>query len=83
MFVANPTILMGDVEYTGCLGGKKQGVSWTSDGEVSALELWGMWSIPSLLLGPLWPEVVAPDSVLSISQIELWDIWTVCKQMTC
>ena len=35
-----------------------------SDGEIPALlELWGMWSTPSLpsLPGPLWPGVVAPD----------------------
>ena len=35
-----------------------------SDGEVPAmLELWGMQSTPllPLLLGPLWPRVVAPD----------------------
>ena len=32
------------------------------------LELWGMQSTPSLSLlpGPLWPGVVAPDRVLSI-----------------
>ena len=37
------------------------------------LELWGMWSIPLLasLPGPLWPLVVAPDRVLSVTQIEL------------
>ena len=29
-----------------------------------------------------WPVVVAPDRVLSISQIELFDILTACKQMT-
>ena len=36
------------------------------------LELWGMWSTPSLpsLPGPLWPGVVAPDRVLSVGQIE-------------
>ena len=37
------------------------------------LELWGMRSfscLPSLSV-PLWPGVVAPDSVLSMSQIEL------------
>ena len=35
------------------------------------LELWGMWSTPSLpsLPGPLWPGVVAPDGVLSMCQI--------------
>ena len=48
------------------------------------LELWGMWSTPSLpsLPGPLWPGVVAPDRILSMGQIELncvlmlnWIIW--------
>ena len=40
------------------------------------LELWGMQSTPSLPLlpGPLWFGVVAPDRVLSIGQIELFDI---------
>ena len=40
----------------------------TSDGEAPALEIWGMWSIPSLssLPGPLWLGVVAPDRVLSM-----------------
>ena len=45
-----------------------------SDCEVSVmLELWGMQStllLPSLP-GPLWPGVVAPDGILSMSQIEL------------
>ena len=37
------------------------------------LELWGMWSTPSLPLlpGPLWSGMVAPDRVLSMGQIEL------------
>ena len=40
------------------------------------LKLWGMWSIPSLssFPGPLWLGVVAPDRVLSMGQIELFDI---------
>ena len=40
------------------------------------LELWGMQSTPSLQLlpGPLWPGVVAPDSILSRVQIELFYI---------
>ena len=45
-----------------------------SDGEASVmLELWGMRSSPSLptLPGSLWPEVVAPDRVLSMGHIEL------------
>ena len=47
-----------------------------SDGEASVmLELWGMWSTPLLLslLGSLWPGVVAPDRVLFMGQIELFD----------
>ena len=37
------------------------------------LELWVMRSTPSLPLlpGPVWSEVVAPDRVLSMGQIEL------------
>ena len=36
-------------------------------------ELCGMQSTPSMrsLAGPLWPRVVAPDSSLSMCQIEL------------
>ena len=48
-----------------------------SDGEVLViLELEGMQSTPSLpsLPGPLWLEVEALDSVLSLGQIELLDI---------
>ena len=40
-----------------------------SDGEVPVmLELWGMWSTPSLpsLPGPLWAGVLVPDRALSI-----------------
>ena len=46
----------------------------TSDDEAPVLELWRMWSTPSLLPGPLWPGVVTPDLVLSMSQQELFDI---------
>ena len=40
------------------------------------LKLWGMRSNPSLPLlpGPLCPGVVAPDRVLSMGQIELFNI---------
>ena len=47
------------------------------DGEASVLlELKGMQSTPSLpsLPGRLWPGVVAPDRVLSMGQIDLFDI---------
>ena len=37
------------------------------------LQVWGMRSVPSFpsLPGPLWPEVVATDRVLSMGQIDL------------
>ena len=39
------------------------------------LELWGMWSTASIsFLGPLQPGVVALDMVLTIGQIELFNI---------
>ena len=40
------------------------------------LQLWGMRSTPSLPLlpGPLWREGVAPERVLSMGQIELYEI---------
>ena len=39
------------------------------------LELWGNVEYPSLPspLDSLWPRVVAPDMVLSMGQIELFD----------
>ena len=49
-------------------------VTKQSDGEVPVmLELWGMQSTSSVpsLPGWIWPDVVAPDSVLSIGKIEL------------
>ena len=50
------------------------------DDKAPALEIWGMWSTPSLPLLPVlvWLKVVAPDRVLSMNQIEQ----TGCKQMT-
>ena len=40
------------------------------------LELWKMWSTPSLtsLPGPHWPRAVGPDRVLSMDQIELFEV---------
>ena len=40
------------------------------------LELWGKCSTPSmpLLPGTLWPGVVAPDRILSMGQIKLFNI---------
>ena len=52
-----------------------------SDGEAPVmLELWGMHSTPSLpsLSGPLWPNVVTLDRVLSMGQTELFDIEIEC-----
>ena len=44
-----------------------------------------MCSTPSLPLlpGPLWPEIVAPDRVIAIGQIELFDFWTVQTKDLC
>ena len=51
-----------------------------SDGKAPVLELWEIWSTPSLplLRSPLRPRVVTPDRILFMSQIEQ----TVRKQMT-
>ena len=45
-----------------------------SDGEASILELWGMWSTPSLPLLQGSPGTVAHDRDLSVGQVELFDI---------
>ena len=71
--------LAGGVEYTDCISpegaipppaNESPGYDTKqSDGEFPVmLELWGMRSTPllPLLLGPLWPRVVAPDRVLSM-----------------
>ena len=41
----------------------------TSDGEVSVLKIWSIASLP-LLPGPLWPRVVVPLRIPSMSQID-------------
>ena len=64
----------GAVEYTDCISGYD---IRQSDGEAPVvLEVWWMQSTPLLpsLPDPHWPRVVAPDRVLSMSQIELFDI---------
>ena len=68
------------VEYIDCIS--SEGVSdldmtqKPSDVETLGLELWGILSTPSLPLipGPLWPGVVAPDRVLAMGQIDMFDI---------
>ena len=83
----------GVVEYTECITAERQYSlnecprydPKQSDGEAPVmLELERMQSIPllPLLLGPLWPGVVAPDKILSMGQIELncvliknWIVW--------
>ena len=52
-----------------------------SNGENPALEFWGMCSTPSLPLLPCppWPGVVAPDRILSMSQI----VQTMCANKWC
>ena len=60
-----------------------------SDGEVPVmLEVWGMWSTPSLpsLPGPLWPEVVAPEKgpIYRLDKIKPWfrEFTVFCIQTT-
>ena len=47
-----------------------------SDSKAVVLDLYGMWSTSSLPLlpGPFWPGVVAPERILSMDQMELFDI---------
>ena len=56
-----------------------------SDGQAPVLELWRMWSTPSLPLfsGPLWPGVVALVCVLSMDQIELFNLLLYLKPFNC
>ena len=59
-------------------------VTKQSDGNTAVmLELLRIWSTPLFpsLPGPLWPEVGAHERVLSVGQIEPFDIYNVCKQM--
>ena len=83
---SDPTICIaqsaGTVEYTDSTSAEgwdecPRDNTKQSDGEIPVmLELWGMQCTPSLpsLPDPLWPGVVAPDRVLSMGQIELFDI---------
>ena len=84
----NPTIpspstaqLAGAVEYTNCIsadfpnGCPRYDIK-QFDVDAPVLELWRMSTTPSLplLQGPIWHGVVAPDRVLSMAQIELFDV---------
>ena len=75
----------GAAEYTDCIFEDEWNYpneclwydSIQSDGDVSVmLELWETQSIPSLqlILRPLCPRVLAPNRVLFMGQIELFDI---------
>ena len=64
---------VGTIEYTNCIN-KCSGYDTKQSGEAPVmLEFWEMQSTPSLpsLLGSLWPEMVGPNRVLSMGQIEL------------
>ena len=64
---------LGAVEYTNCISAEGK-IPKQSYGEAPVmLELWGMRSTSSFQ-GPLWPGVLAPDRVISMGQIELFDI---------
>ena len=71
------------VEYTDCISAERYDSLNECPGydfkqsDVKApvmLELWEMWCTPSLSLlpGPLWPEVVAPDRIMD--KIEVFGI---------
>ena len=73
------------LECTGCIFAERQDSPNKSptfdtkqhDGEAPVmLELWGMQSTFSLrlLTSPVWSGVVAPDRVLSMGQIVVFDI---------
>ena len=74
----------GAAEYTDCISAEGYPTNESpgyvikqSDGEAPVmLELWRIQSTRSLpsLPGPLWAEMVEPDRVLSMDQIELFDI---------
>ena len=92
-FLINRVQLYGAAEYTDCTLCRRVRPSnecpgydtKQSDGEALViLELCGNRSILSLpsLPGPLGLGVEAPYMVLSMGQIELFDISTECKQMT-
>ena len=83
--VLNSAQSAGDVEYTDCIPAvesdppNKCPVYDTKQFDVEVnvmLELLIIQSSPllSLLPGQPWPRMIAPDSVLSISQIELFDM---------
>ena len=81
------------VKHTDCISAERQDYpndcpgygTKQFDGEGTVmLELWGMQSTNSLpsLPGPIWPEVIELDSVLSIGLTELnyvltlnWIVW--------
>ena len=69
--------LAGAVEYTDCFSAEELETSVLDMSQNNLMaRLWEMWSTPSLpsLPDPLWPWMVVPDRVLSICQIELFDI---------
>ena len=56
-----------------------------SDGEAAVLELWEMWSTPSLPLlpGPLLPRVVVPIRVPAMVQKEMFNHLLYLKPFNC
>ena len=55
-------------EYTDCISAEGYDTKQSDSKAPVMLELWGTRSTPllPLLLGPLWPGVIAPDRVLSM-----------------
>ena len=75
----NATQSTGAVEYIDCISVQGEYPlpndcprykSKSSDDDAQVMDIWGMQSIPSflLLLGPLWHEVIEPNTVLPVGQ---------------
>ena len=78
--ISSPAQLVGAVEYTDCISAEGQDPNKcpgynikTFDGEAPVLENME-YPFITTLPGPLWPRVIALDRVLSVGQIELFDI---------
>ena len=79
-----PSILLG-VENIDCISAEgedfpnkcpRYDIKQSDDEATIMLELWGMWRTSSLpsLSSPLWPGMVALDRVLSMGQIEPYQV---------
>ena len=74
------------IKYTDCIFTEAESSSSQECPRYDTKQCWNFWgmrSTPSsaLHLGSLWSWIAAPDRVLFMGKIELFDILTACKQM--